>query len=101
MPISCPPTEEVAAVTNVRVGLFQPNTLEIVSRGRFTDSRAMDFRWELCDSSSSSNNKDSSNNAASTSGTNGEDNELGTVPCNYKVAKYSLPFCKRAKSISS
>lgn len=96
MPISCPPTEEVAAVTNVRVGLFQPNTLEIVSRGRYTDSRAMDFRWETCDSSSLSN-KGSDTNATPPTNTGSnpvDDNELAATQYNYRVSSSSLKKLK-------
>lgn len=90
MPISCPPTEEVAAVTNVRVGLFQPNTLEIVSRGRFADSRAVDFRWEVCDTSESSNNKGSSSTPHADASE--QDNLLETKRFNYRVREKNTFF---------
>ncbi|CAL8074350.1 unnamed protein product [Orchesella dallaii] len=95
MLISCPATEEVAVMTNVRVGLFQPNTLEIVSRGRFADSRAMDFRWEPCDNSSSKPNNSSTptstagQDVATPSKANSSADNGSSTHFNYKVVNHA------------
>jgi hypothetical protein len=90
MTISCPPSEDIATIKNTNMGLCNPNTIEIITRGGGGGGQEFNFKFQKAESPSSS----SALSKNEEDGDNENDQHLGKQIYNFQVNKIKVNYPK-------